>query len=105
MPKLPDRYLNAAVIWDELCKELGIDPEHCKKITIEIVYGQPILVFPEMLIRRDAKVFKRESDEQDVGTAFNDFLPRCANCHEQLGEIAAKFCSSKCAEEYAASLK
>lgn len=44
----------------------------------------------------------------EVGSAFNDFLPRCDNCYKQLGKNAVgrmtfpgkQFCSAKCAEEY-----
>lgn len=50
----------------------------------------------------------RRELRENVGSAFNDFLPRCDNCYKRLGENAVgrmafpgkRFCSEKCAEEY-----
>lgn len=63
MPRYIDPFKKADLIWEDLCKELGIDPDVCRKITIEITLNEPIRVFPELLVRKDSKIF--ESAESD----------------------------------------
>lgn len=66
MVKMSNPYMKAQHIWDELCKELGIDPDMCRKITIEITIGEPIQVFPEMLVRKDSKIFGAGDSDDDA---------------------------------------